>query len=63
MNNVFFKNFYSFHIFFIYYSYYSYNYDINYFNQNDINKNSIVQEDYKIILTTSTNEVFIRVFK
>lgn len=51
MNNVFFKNFYSFHIFFIYYSYYSYNYDINYFNQNDINKNRIiVQEDYKIIL-------------
>lgn len=50
MNNVFFKNFYSFHIFFIYYSYYSYNYDINYFNQNDINKNNIVQEDYKIIL-------------
>lgn len=50
-------------IFFLCYSYYSYNYDINYFNQNDINKNSIVQEDYKIILTTSTNEVFIRVFK
>lgn len=38
-------------IFFLYYSYYSYNYDINYFNQNDINKNNIVQqEDYKIIL-------------
>lgn len=51
-------------IFFLCYSYYSYNYDINYFNQNDINKNRIiVQEDYKIILTTSTNEVFIRVFK